>query len=151
MAVTTRPATLDDAAAIAVLNRDDLGYDHPVAATRAALRDALASPRDLVRVAESGGRVVGYVHGEEYRLLYEPPLVNVMGVAVTGTARRLGAGAALMADVEAWARERGASGLRLVSGETRADAHAFYQRLGFTGIKKQVNFRKPLPGRGAGR
>lgn len=56
-----------------------------------------------------------------------------------------------MADVEAWARERGASGLRLVSGETRADAHAFYQRLGFTGIKKQVNFRKPLPGRGAGR
>ena len=52
MTVTTRPATPADAAAIQRLNRDDLGYDHPLDAVVAALVDALASPRDLVVVAE---------------------------------------------------------------------------------------------------
>ena len=82
MEPTTRVATLDDAVAIQRLNRDDLGYDHPLPAVRDALADALASPRDRVLVAEIDGRVVGYVHGEDFRLLYEPALVNVLGIAV---------------------------------------------------------------------
>lgn len=144
MPVTTRRATLADAPAIAALNRDDLGYDHPVDATGSALADALGRERELVVVAESDGLVVGYVQAEEHRLVYEPLLVNVMGIAVSSAARRLGVGAALMDAVEAWARERGAHGLRLVSGETRLDAHAFYERLGFTATKRQMNYRKPL-------
>lgn len=31
-----------------------------------------------------------------------------------------------------------------VAGEARAGAHAFYERLGFTATKKQLNDRKPL-------
>ena len=76
MTVTTRPATPADAAAIQRLNRDDLGYDHPLDAVVAALVDALASPRDLVMVAEVDGDVVGYVHAEEHRLLYLDLLVK---------------------------------------------------------------------------
>lgn len=144
MTVTTRRARPADAAAIAALNAGDLGYDHPVDATADALADALASPREVVLVAEVDGRVVGYVHGEDYRLLYEPLLVNVLGIAVS--ARRVGAGSALMAALEAWAVERGASGLRLVSGTARTEAHAFYERLGFTSTKTQRNYRKPLAG-----
>ncbi|NLE18151.1 MAG: GNAT family N-acetyltransferase [Propioniciclava sp.] len=144
MTVTTRPATPADAAAIQRLNRDDLGYDHPLDAVVAALADALASPRDLVMVAEVDGDVVGYVHAEEHRLLYLDLLVNVMGIAVLADAQGRGAGRALMEHVEGWARERGASGLRLVSGEARAGAHAFYERLGFVTTKKQLNYRKPL-------
>ena len=59
MTVTTRPATPADAAAIQRLNRDDLGYDHPLDAVVAALADALTSPRDLVMVAEVDGDVGG--------------------------------------------------------------------------------------------
>lgn len=144
MEPTTRTATLGDAGVIQRLNRDDLGYDHAEDAVAKALADAVASPRDLVLVAEVAGAVVGYVHGEEYRLLYEDPMVNVLGIAVSADAQGQGVGRALMARVEAWAGERGASGLRLVSGEARVGAHAFYERLGFTATKKQLNYRKPL-------
>lgn len=144
MEPTTRVATLDDAVAIQRLNQDDLGYDHPLPAVRDALADALASPRDRVLVAEIDGRVVGYVHGEDFRLLYEPALVNVLGIAVATADQGRGAGRALLADLEAWARARGAHALRLVSGEARPGAHAFYGRLGFRPTKTQVNFRKPL-------
>ncbi|HHU37681.1 MAG TPA: GNAT family N-acetyltransferase [Propionibacterium sp.] len=144
MEPTTRAATLDDAAAIQRLNRDDLGYDHPLESVTEALTEALSSPRDRVLVAELDGEVVGYVHGEEYRLLYERPMVNVLGIAVSDTARQRGAGRALLTELEAWAHSRGAHALRLVSGDTRPGAHAFYGRLGFAPVKTQVNFRKPL-------
>lgn len=140
----TRLATLADAPAIQRVNRDDLGYDHPLEAVTSALAEALASPRDLVVVVEWGGEVVGTVHAEEYRLLYLPPMVNILGIAVRADAQGRGAGRALVEHVEAWARERGASALRLVSGDARPGAHAFYGRLGFGPVKAQVNFRKTL-------
>lgn len=142
--VSVRPAKLADAAALTTLNRDDLGYDHPLESTTAALEQVLESRRDLVLVAESDGAVVGYLHAEEFRLLYEPPMVNVLGIAVSAGARRLGAGSALMTSLEAWAHERGADALRLLSGESRTEAHAFYRSLGFDSTRKQLNFRKPL-------
>lgn len=151
MAVTTRRAILADADALRRLNAADLGYDHPLEAVESALRQVLASERDALFVAEVDGAVVGYVHAEEYRLIYLPLLVNVLGLAVASDRRRLGAGRALMDAVEAWARQRGASGVRLVSGTTRGDAHRFYAELGFEPVKTQVNLRKPLvPGGGDG-
>lgn len=143
-AVAVRPAVPGDAEALARLNRDDLGYDHPVPDTARQLELALASGREAVLVAELDGAVVGYVHAEEYRVLYAPLLVNVLGIAVDGGVRGLGVGRALMDAVEAWATRRGAAAVRLVSGESRAGAHAFYERLGYTSSKRQLNFRKSL-------
>ena len=58
--------------------------------------------------------------------------------------RRQGVGRALLAAGEAWARSQGAEAMRLVSGESRKGAHAFYASLGYTGNKLQRNFKKNL-------
>ena len=46
--------------------------------------------------------------------------------------------------VELWAKDTGAAGIRLVSGAERTDAHEFYRHCGFSGDKRQLNFKKKL-------
>lgn len=87
---------------------------------------------------------MGYLHLEEYDVLYAGHMVNVLGIAVSSAWRRQGVGRALLSAGEAWARSKGAVAVRLVSGEARKGAHAFYQNLGYTGNKLQRNFKKPL-------
>lgn len=141
---TIREARLSDCAAIAWLNREEMGYDYPEEQTREKLRACLANPAHKVLVAEGGGEVLGYLHLAGYDVLYFPHLKNVLGLAVSHRCRRQGAGKALLAAGEAWARETGAAGVRLVSGEERKGAHAFYQSLGYRGNKLQRNFKKAL-------
>ncbi len=141
---TIREARLSDCAAIAQLNREEMGYDYPEEQTREKLRACLANPAHKVLVAEGGGEVLGYLHLEDYDVLYYPHLKNVLGLAVSPRCRRQGAGKALLAAGEAWAGETGAAGVRLVSGEARKGAHAFYQSQGYSGNKLQRNIKKPL-------
>ena len=84
----------------------------------------------------------GYVHDLDYDLLYAPHMKNIMGIAVSSAYKRKGIGSALLQYVENWALETGASGIRLVSGATRTDAHAFYRHCGFEGNKEQINLKK---------
>ena len=144
MSLIIRQCELKDAAAVARLNLEEMGYDYPVNRTERKLQKLLADPSHLVLVAENEGKVVGYVHAEEYELLYFDAMVNIMGIAVSSNCRRMGAGRALMKAVENWAREIGADGVRLVSGAQRVGAHRFYESCGFTGGKMQVNFKKSL-------
>ena len=88
--------------------------------------------------------MVGYLHVEEYDVLYAGHMVNELGIAVSSAWRRQGVGSALLSAGEAWARSKGAVAVRLVSGEARKGAHAFYQSLGYTGNMLQRNFKKPL-------
>ena len=141
---TIREARLSDCAAIARLNREEMGYDYPEEQTREKLRACLANPAHKILVAEGGGEVLGYLHLADYDVLYFPHLKNVLGLAVSHRCRRQGAGKALLAAGEAWARETGAAGVRLVSGEARKGAHAFYQSQGYRGNKLQRNFKKAL-------
>lgn len=141
---TIREARLADCAAIARLNREELGYDFPEERTREKLGACLTNPAHKIFVAESGGEVVGYLHLEDYDVLYFPHMKNVLGIAVASACRRQGVGRALLAAGEAWAKADGAVAVRLVSGEGRKGAHAFYQRLGYTGNKLQRNFKKLL-------
>lgn len=144
MECTIRPAVLGDCLAITRLNREELGYDYPQEKTFAKLQACLANPAHAIFVAERGGEVVGYLHLEEYDVLYAGHMVNVLGIAVSSACRRQGVGRALLAAGEAWARSQGAEAVRLVSGESRKGAHAFYASLGYTGNKLQRNFKKNL-------
>lgn len=137
-----RPCRLDDARAICCLSRTELGYDYPLDAVRKKLKALLGKDSERILVAEAEGVVVGYIHAADYDVLYAPHMKNIMGIAVSGYCRRHGVGRALLAAIEAWARDTGASGVRLVSGETRTGAHEFYCRCGYDTNKKQVNFRK---------
>ena len=138
MECTIRPAVLEDCLAITRLNREELGYDYPQEKTFAKLQACLANPAHAVFVAERGGEVVGY------DVLYAGHMVNVLGIAVSSACRRQGVGRALLAAGEVWARSQGAEAVRLVSGESRKGAHAFYASLGYTGNKLQRNFKKNL-------
>ena len=145
MELVIRDAVVEDAPAIAQLNRDGMGHDYPVERTREKLRACLGNPSHKILVAESEGVVVGYVHLEDYDTLYADSLKNILGIAVAESCRRQGVGKALLQAGEEWAASTGAAGVRLVSGESRKGAHAFYQTLGYTGNKPQRNFKKRLP------
>ena len=131
--IKIRPAVIADSGDICGLNARELGYDYPQEKTREKLEGLLESASDKVFVAECGGQVVGYIHACDYDVLYAPHMKDIMGI-----------GKALMSAAEQWAVETGAEGIRLVSGRTREGAHAFYRRIGFTGGKEQLNFKKYL-------
>lgn len=137
-----RKCAPEDAAQIYELNRDEMGYDYPVEETRRQIKEVLSSKHDMIYVAVLDGNVVGYVHANDYNLIYAPPMKNIMGIAVSGKCKRAGIGKALLAAVENWAKAEGAKGVRLVSGVTRKEAHAFYERCGYSGGKQQLNFKK---------
>lgn len=142
MAVNIRGANADDAGALTALNQTCMGYGYPMEKTAAKLKALLSSSRDKIFVAETEGRVVGYVHLADYDVLYADHMKNIMGIAVDPSCRRQGVGRALLEAGERWAKESGAEGVRLVSGESRVGAHAFYRALGYTGNKMQLNLKK---------
>ena len=133
--ITIREARAEDAQALARLNREEMGYGYPVDML-------LESGKDKILVAELDGTVAGYVHLNDYDVLYADHMKNIMGIAVSSSCRRMGIGRKLLAAAEDWARETGAEAVRLVSGEGRTGAHAFYRSLGYSGNKKQLNLKK---------
>lgn len=142
MQFTVREAGVADAEAIQKLNRIEMGYDFPVDKTIAALCKILGKDSDKIFVAVIDDKVVGYIHANDYELLYQPSMKNIMGIAVDSEYRNKGIGKALLNSVEEWARQSGAVGVRLVSGMTRIDAHKFYRRCGYDNANNQLNFKK---------
>lgn len=140
--VVLRRATRDDVAAIVALLIDD-----PLGATREG-RDGGASdlapyvdafdaidmdPQQLLIVAEEGARVVGTL-----QLTFIPGLsrrgswrAQIEAVRVAADWRGGGLGAAMMRWAIAAARARGCAVVQLTTDKSRADAHRFYDRLGF--------------------
>lgn len=79
------------------------------------------------------------------RSALEKPLEAVgQAMAVDRSMRRHGIGRALLAFAEHWARKRGFRSVTLASEVGRADAHAFYTRLGYAPTATSQLFRKPL-------
>jgi GNAT superfamily N-acetyltransferase len=90
------------------------------------------------------GRLAGFI-GLERRLTIEAgDQAEVVGLVVDADARRGGAGRALIAAAEDWARARGLRELFLRSNVVRPEAHAFYPALGFERSKTQHVYRKRL-------
>lgn len=137
-----REAEISDATAIWQLNCDEMGYQYSLADTRQNIIKLLSSNSNRIYVAVYDDTIVGYVHANDYDSIYAPHLKNIMGIAVSSKYKRKGIGRSLLQQVEHWARETGASGIRLVSGATRTYAHAFYRRCGFEGSKEQINLKK---------
>lgn len=144
MEVIIRECTSQDAEFIYQLNRDEMGYEYPLDETRRKLEQLLCSVYDKIYVAVIDNKAVGYIHANDYDVIYAPHMKNIMGIAVSKKYRRCGIGKALLAQVEIWARETGAQGVRLVSGGSRTEAHAFYRSCGYGNEKMQVNFKKKL-------
>lgn len=137
-----RESRLEDAAAIYKLNSEEMGYDYSLNETVGILNRLLFDAQHKIYVAEFSERVVGYVHIAVYELLYAPKLINIMGIAVSSSFQRMGIGKALLEQAELWAKEIGASGVRVCSGSKRSQAHALYRSMGYGDGRTQLNFKK---------
>ncbi len=137
-----REAYIADVDAIWQLNVSEMGYDFPIADTSKRLADILNSSHDKIFVAICDGTVAGYVHANDYNLIYAEHMKNIMGIAVFEKFKRQGIGKALLGKVEEWARSDNAVGIRLVSGQNRKQAHSFYHKCGYSNDKNQLNLSK---------
>jgi GNAT superfamily N-acetyltransferase len=145
--VLVRDARTEDAPALARL-LTQLGY--PVDATTLARR--------LQRVRQSGDRVLVACVDEEPAGLahlhvaaaieHDGPAGKLGALVVDERHRRRGVGRALVDAIEAAARSAGCAQLFLTTAERRADAHAFYESVGFeqTGRRytKRFALQQPL-------
>lgn len=138
-----RQAFIEDSADIRSICELDLGYPCEEAMVRSRL-ERLDPARECVLVDVEEGHVVGFVHVEKYEVLYFPPMANILGLAVSAAYRRKGLGKALLQAAENRAREMGVSYMRLNSGGTRTEAHAFYRSAGYDDEKVQLRFMKQL-------
>lgn len=139
-----RRASTGDALRISQLCSDALGYDSTEEAVLGRLTALLRRDTEYVIAAELDGQVVGFAHACEYHLLYRPPMMNLMGIAVDAQFRGRGIGRSLLSAIEDYARTCGAQGIRVVSGLGRKDAHSFYRAIGYADAGESVKFFKKL-------
>ena len=132
----------EDGQFIYELNQKEMGYEYPLDKTQKKLSTLLKSSHNKIFVAVIDNQVVGYVHANDYDTMYAPHMKNIMGIAVKSEYKRLGIGKALLMQVEKWAKQTNALGVRLVSGGTRKQAHEFYRHCGYCHEKQQINFKK---------
>ena len=145
--VKIRQATTSDIPAMNELFRKDLGYAECTLEIVENQFAGLDNSRETVFVAEAeddSSHIAGVIHVEKYNVLYFPTMANILGIAVAADFRRQGIGSALLKRAEEWARENGASSMRLNSGESRKQAHEFYRAQGYIDDKKQMRFIKEL-------
>ncbi|KRA80445.1 GNAT family N-acetyltransferase [Altererythrobacter sp. Root672] len=86
----------------------------------------------VVLVAELGGAVVGCLTTSVMRVLHRPaPVGRISMMVVDETVRSRGIGAALVRAAEEALAQQGCYMVEVTSNVRRADAHRFYERLGY--------------------
>ena len=134
--VTIRLASPDDAPALAPL-LGELGYPADAERVRARMTRVVGagdSLSDSVFVAAvEGGGLVGLLSVHRFSALHaDPDTALITALVVAEQARGLGAGRALVDRAVDTARGWGCERLMVTTHVRRADAHAFYERIGFT-------------------
>jgi GNAT superfamily N-acetyltransferase len=114
---------------------------------RALLVAILQNTSAALLLAEAEGKIVGlaevYLRSDEvHSLTVQHTYGYLQSLTVAERWRRHGVGAQLLAQVEKWARERGATQLRLDTWEFAAGPLPFYEGLGYQTIKRTLV--KPL-------
>ena len=137
-----RQALITDAKDIYYINKTSLGYDYDLEKQKSKIEAVLNDSTQVIFVAETNNKVVGYIHLVNYDVIYADNFKNCLGLAVDNDYKRNGIGSALLNQAEIWAKENGAVGIRLCSGVEREKAHQFYQSQGYEVTKLQKNIKK---------
>lgn len=141
--MVVRDATLADAPALAPL-LGELGYPAPADALASRMRRMLGRDDQRILVAEQDGTALGLLALHVFPVLaYDRDLAMIMALVVKESARGLGVGRALIEQAEAVGKSLGASRLMVTTHVRRADAHAFYERLGFEFTGRR--YVRPIP------
>jgi GNAT superfamily N-acetyltransferase len=132
--IRLRDATAQDAAALARLSTQ-LGHPAAPEVMPGRLARLATDPNARAIVAESsnGGAVVALatVHVRN-TLNHDAPLAQLSLLVVDESVRGTGVGRAIVQEAERWGRERGCHRMVVTTALRRADAHAFYERIGYT-------------------
>lgn len=142
------PATRDDVPSIVALLADDqLGRGRETGEI-----DAYLAAFDAMATEGTNHLIVGRIGTEIaacYQITYITGLslaaakrAQIEGVRVAAPYRGQGLGADLMRDAERRARAAGCQLIQLTTNRARADAHRFYDRLGFT--PSHIGYKKTL-------
>lgn len=144
MAMKVRAATVDDSLALASLS-SQLGYGASVHEVESRLRglEAAAEHRVLVACLE-GGAQIGWIHVFIALRVESGPFGEIGGFVVAEGHRRTGIGSSLLGHAEEWLKARGIESLRVRSRASRLEAHAFFERSGFSMTKDQRIFDKRI-------
>jgi len=122
-----------------------LGYECTEQEVQRRLLDMQDSRQYIVLVAElAGNRVVGWVAAYIFRTIALETLAEVSGLIVDETLRSSGIGKRLLGAAEEWARHVCCTAISVHSNVIRGRAHRFYANNGFTTLKTQRVFHKPL-------
>jgi GNAT superfamily N-acetyltransferase len=119
-----------------------LGYDVPD--EKVADRLTRRSARREVFVVLLSDEVVGWAAVSTDEPFVEGFSAQLEGLIVEEGSRSRGAGALLLDAVEAWARTRNCTVIRVQSNVVRQRAHGFYEHHGYATIKTQFHLRKTL-------
>jgi [ribosomal protein S18]-alanine N-acetyltransferase len=127
-----RPATRDDADAIAGLERESFGDD----AWSDTLVDLeLTAPGRVVVAAEQDDTIVGYASAAVIA-----DVADLTRIAVRPSARRAGVARALLGALLERAAESGAERMMLEVADTNEPALGFYTASGFAEVARRVDY-----------
>ena len=139
--INIREIKVTDFKDIFLLNQE-LGYAYEMEKVRIRIEYILENTKDIILIAQQNDEVIGYIHGSPYELLYSNSLIDILGFVVKEKFRNTGIGNILIEKIQCFAKENGYSGIRLVSGFDRLNAHRFYEAHGYINRKNQKNFIK---------
>lgn len=141
--IALRLARKSDAADLARLS-DQLGYPMTREAAESRLREALGGPDHALLVAESRGRVAGWMELKRLRLFAARRQVEVVALVVDEEKWGQGIGSRLLEEAEQWAADLRCGKIRIRSNTVRERAHSLYRRSGFEEISTGILFEKQL-------
>lgn len=130
--IVVRHATMRDVDALAVLVTE-LGYPTSRNQMEARLESILSKPEYFTLVAVVGNRVAGFI-GTLVRPSYEADGTygQIMALVISRDSKRKGVGRALVGAAESVLARQGVTVVVVNTANHRADAHAFYEALGYS-------------------
>jgi len=143
--IEVRQAVLTDAPEIVRLFRL-LGHEFPLTHPEARLAAFLESGEHVLVATRDGSEaLLGAVTVHITPVIHRPgPIGRFTAVVVDEPVRGQGVGAAMIRAAETYLAAQGCAMIEVTSNKKRTDAHAFYERLGYTGTS--LRFAKPLTG-----
>jgi ribosomal protein S18 acetylase RimI-like enzyme len=141
-----RKLTENDLVSLAVLYKQFWGEESSLEKMRATFQRLKRNSSYILLVADEQNNLVGSVMGIICEELYGDckPFMVVEDVIVDKHQRRLGIASSLMGELEIYAAKHNCNYIIFVTESERAEAHKFYESLGYKsdaykGFKKRLN------------
>ena len=138
--MTIRKAQISDASALARLGAE-LGYPSTTAEMKHRLKLLGSNSDHGIFIAEDT-TLLGWVNVSLIETLESESFAEIRGLVVTALHRGQGIGTELVAAAERWADKKGCKRIRVRTNVVRAEARAFYKKLGYNSVKTQDVFDK---------